>query len=130
MHYEQQETLLTPSEINGSESVSCGGMEDVNAKSSLTPQIAGPSPVVFSSLQKSLARSVIFPVIKFPRIFPSHLSFSFDGLSHGSKRRLFAGAWARREREPNGLCLEQRQMNNEIQQGDEKKIFTRIFYFP
>lgn len=52
MHYEQ-ETLLTPPEINGSESVSFCGMEDVNTKSSLTPQIAGPSPVVFSSLQKN-----------------------------------------------------------------------------
>lgn len=53
MHYEQQETLPTPPEINGSESVSFCGMEDVNTKSSLTPQIAGSSPVVFSSLQKN-----------------------------------------------------------------------------
>lgn len=53
MHYEQQETLLTPPEINGSKSVSSCRMEDVNTKSSLTPQIAGPSPFVFSSFQKN-----------------------------------------------------------------------------
>lgn len=125
MHYEQQETLLTPPEINGLEFVSFWGMEDVNAKSSLTPQIAGPGPVVFSSLQKNPWQELSFFQSSNFQESSLHISlFFFDGLSHRSKCRPLAGMWARRVCKPNGLCLEQQQMNNEIQQWDEIKKDT------
>lgn len=81
MHYEQQETLLTPPEINGLEFVSFWGMEDVNAKSSLTPQIAGPSPVFFSSLQKNPWQERSFFQSSNFQESSLHISlFFFDGL--------------------------------------------------
>lgn len=118
MHHEQQKTLLTPPEINGLESMSFCGMEDVNTKSSLTPQIAGPGPIVFfQSSEKSLARTTFFSSHQISKnLLLTSFSFSFDELSHHSECRPLAGMQARRVCKPNGLCLEQQQVNNGIQQ--------------
>lgn len=99
-------------------------------KAPLPHRLLVPVLLFFPVFRKILGKNCHFSSHQISKnLFFTSLSFSFDGLSHHSKCRPLAGMWARHMCKPNGLCLEQQQMNNEIQQPDEKKKKNYKDYF-